>query len=38
MIFVNLLVRWRHQLWASLRKWRCFDSWPYYRDLWPFDL
>jgi len=29
--------RWRHQLWASLRKWSCLDLWPYYLDLWPVN-
>jgi len=37
-IFVNLFARWRHQLWSSLRNWICFNLWPYYPDLWPFDL
>ena len=26
-IFVNLFVRWRHQLCASLQNWSCFDLW-----------
>jgi len=37
-IFVNLFVRWRHRLYASLRNRSCFDLWPYYLDFWPFDL
>ena len=32
-IFVNLFVRWRHQLWASVRNWSCFDFWSDYLDL-----
>jgi len=24
-IFINLFIRWCHQLWASLRNWSCFD-------------
>ena len=31
-IFVKLFVRWRHQLWPSLRNWNCFYLWPYYLD------
>jgi len=38
----NLFTWWRlHQclqLWPSLQNWICFNLWPYYLDLWPFDL
>jgi len=37
-MFVNLFVRWHHQLSAWLQNWSHFYLWPHYTDLWPFNL